>query len=552
MIPTLASGGVWVARTTARTDVRLEQGDSRRVRAALASMDLAPSMPAASILIVRSVTGHLPASRRQAARAAADLRARVESLAARAARPARGDSGNAEAVWFRDESELMACLIEDVVRGRSGSRWYWRSIAERFGWPFSMTAALGRAPEILPAIVAALDARRVTTLAIILLTAAEAAGLTLAMLRAHGQSDAAGAVRTLLTGTRPGNPRSATISATGTASSTSTADHGVASEDRHHDVLGVEHAVLLRLARALATTSGRQSSSLVAEARKALSVEAPPRDRSGERQSEHREPTPGALEYQASVPRSVASQQAGMPSAGKRNTRQSHERRRATPEAAADRSSSSRPGEPPAPTATPEVTPPLETCEGARAVERAQPDSGWSTRYGGVFYLIRAVDELAQPDEFALLRVRMRPLGRWTVFELVMRKVLESARAFDPEDGLWPALAELDGRDTADRLPSRLPRRLGRSIEAAAAGLVAWVRDTLAITCDDARDVVDECIATRALISVTPMHLDISAPLDAIRIPVRRAGLDVDPGWLPAWGRIVRFHFLDRSEARAS
>jgi len=29
---------------------------------------------------------------------------------------------------------------------------------------------------------------------------------------------------------------------------------------------------------------------------------------------------------------------------------------------------------------------------------------------------------------------------------------------------------------------------------------------------------------------------------------VRRLGLDLDPGWLPWFGRVVRFHYLPRGE----
>jgi hypothetical protein len=46
---------------------------------------------------------------------------------------------------------------------------------------------------------------------------------------------------------------------------------------------------------------------------------------------------------------------------------------------------------------------------------------------------------------------------------------------------------------------------------------------------------------------VTPTRIDFRAPLDQTRIPVRRAALDLDPGWLPAWGRSIRFHYGDAS-----
>jgi hypothetical protein len=44
-------------------------------------------------------------------------------------------------------------------------------------------------------------------------------------------------------------------------------------------------------------------------------------------------------------------------------------------------------------------------------------------------------------------------------------------------------------------------------------------------------------------IALSRTHLDLTLSLAQIRLPVRLAGLDVDPGWQPDAGRIVLFHF---------
>jgi hypothetical protein len=36
-------------------------------------------------------------------------------------------------------------------------------------------------------------------------------------------------------------------------------------------------------------------------------------------------------------------------------------------------------------------------------------------------------------------------------------------------------------------------------------------------------------------------HVDVVMDLEAISIPVRVAGLDRDPGWVPGLGRVVAF-----------
>jgi hypothetical protein len=47
-------------------------------------------------------------------------------------------------------------------------------------------------------------------------------------------------------------------------------------------------------------------------------------------------------------------------------------------------------------------------------------------------------------------------------------------------------------------------------------------------------------------LSATATHLDVVYALDEVAMPLRRQGLDCDPGWLPWFGRIVVFHFVSR------
>lgn len=54
--------------------------------------------------------------------------------------------------------------------------------------------------------------------------------------------------------------------------------------------------------------------------------------------------------------------------------------------------------------------------------------------------------------------------------------------------------------------------------------------------------VLVRVIARPGRIVRTRTHLDVLLPLDGVDLDVRRAALDVDPGWVPFLGRIVRFH----------
>jgi hypothetical protein len=56
-------------------------------------------------------------------------------------------------------------------------------------------------------------------------------------------------------------------------------------------------------------------------------------------------------------------------------------------------------------------------------------------------------------------------------------------------------------------------------------------------------DLVAELARLPAKIYATDCHIDLVAGLDAIRMPLRLAGLDRSPGWVPGLARVVLFHF---------
>lgn len=46
-------------------------------------------------------------------------------------------------------------------------------------------------------------------------------------------------------------------------------------------------------------------------------------------------------------------------------------------------------------------------------------------------------------------------------------------------------------------------------------------------------------------VSISPTHVDVHLGLSQIDLRIRRAALDVDPGWLPWLGRVVQFHYRE-------
>jgi hypothetical protein len=57
-------------------------------------------------------------------------------------------------------------------------------------------------------------------------------------------------------------------------------------------------------------------------------------------------------------------------------------------------------------------------------------------------------------------------------------------------------------------------------------------------------DLVD-LVRRDAWVSATPTHIDVIFAMDDVDMRLRRLGLDADPGWVPWFGRIVSFHFID-------
>lgn len=60
----------------------------------------------------------------------------------------------------------------------------------------------------------------------------------------------------------------------------------------------------------------------------------------------------------------------------------------------------------------------------------------------------------------------------------------------------------------------------------------------------DLRDVV----VRDGWLGASATHIDVVYPLDEVALPLRRRGLDADPGWVPWFGHIVAFHFVPREQ----
>jgi hypothetical protein len=94
---------------------------------------------------------------------------------------------------------------------------------------------------------------------------------------------------------------------------------------------------------------------------------------------------------------------------------------------------------------------------------------------------------------------------------------------------VWRGL-KLAGRTARARWLERLAAYIG-------------VRLRLALGQESAQAAARLLCALPARITVTATHVDLFFSLAELPVEVRRSGLDRDPGWLPAAGRFITFHF---------
>jgi len=89
------------------------------------------------------------------------------------------------------------------------------------------------------------------------------------------------------------------------------------------------------------------------------------------------------------------------------------------------------------------------------------------------------------------------------------------------------------------------PPQVASSLSAWTAWVTPFVRYRLTAALDAPLDanLTAALFAVPGVLHLSAMHVDWTAPLDAVSLPVRLAGLDRDPGWVPSFGRVVLFHF---------
>jgi hypothetical protein len=171
-----------------------------------------------------------------------------------------------------------------------------------------------------------------------------------------------------------------------------------------------------------------------------------------------------------------------------------------------------------------------------------QDDAGdWATGWAGLPFLIAAAADAGLPDAVHIdPRLEQRTL-RWVLHAIVGR--LAPAHPGDPARLLVAGLTPDRAAELLDAPPptdGELP-----ALEALAA---AWAKAvTVRLVTAGADLTVTTAVPYLArrpgTITGRPGWLEVHLPLDAVDIAVRRAGLDIDPGWVPWLGTVVRYRY---------
>jgi hypothetical protein len=174
--------------------------------------------------------------------------------------------------------------------------------------------------------------------------------------------------------------------------------------------------------------------------------------------------------------------------------------------------------------------------------------SGAPTRAAGLFFLLNAMGRIGMAEALSVRLAVPQFVPR-----LLLRLGQQSGAAEDDPILAW--LQTLVADSPAGDLPLPLdasfwPGNLSPSPHVVTAeDLVRLWSVAVRRWCWRlARVNTNEIVRRDGVFFVNRTDLDVSLPIEATDVRIRKAGLDLDPGWLPWFGHVVRFQYLFRGE----
>ncbi len=159
------------------------------------------------------------------------------------------------------------------------------------------------------------------------------------------------------------------------------------------------------------------------------------------------------------------------------------------------------------------------------------------TQSGGFFYLINALRPLLTTGLLATqsLDTLSPTLASGWLWLLDCARLLAEREGIELDQPLLRFIAQIIGCNNPAELletpPSPQAQNLFAQLEQRLAGKRFW-QDKSLLTC-------------WAQVTADASHIDVFYSLNAVRLDIRLAGLDVNPGWAPWLGRVVTFHYSE-------
>ncbi len=173
-------------------------------------------------------------------------------------------------------------------------------------------------------------------------------------------------------------------------------------------------------------------------------------------------------------------------------------------------------------------TPPPAPVEVSATAPEPLDDITIETDLGGLFYLINLAIFLEIYNDFTSPVEQLHDdLSIWDFVTIVGKEIDQE----NSDDEIWEFLRNLADRDEELIKPAWL------------ADLLPHIRARLNLALGINDDLAEILLHHHARVTITPTHLDVFFSLSDHPIEIRLSGLDRNPGWVPAAGRFIAFHY---------
>jgi len=154
------------------------------------------------------------------------------------------------------------------------------------------------------------------------------------------------------------------------------------------------------------------------------------------------------------------------------------------------------------------------------------------TEWAGLYFLLHVLRRLGVGEA-----IEAQPaLATAHIAARTLLRVAAAIGIADEDPILGPLLEDIgDGPEIEPRfVTARERRRFNPALWER--GVRCWCRRY-------ARLSLAEILSRQGVVTTTATSIDISLPLSSVDVRIRRAGLDLDPGYVPWFGRVVHFHY---------